>query len=397
MKPKEVELVAEDLEAAENLVSFADVQEGDRVMITRDDYVNVQIVEAIRRACIKRGAFTFDVWMTNPHLDLKKAEGLDFRDIAYLYEPLIRGLDSVDIWISLTTGFSQMNFAVKAQLEYGMNLVVSEAYSTEYTRSEYFRFPHHLQDQIWNRVAKQLSGKHELRITSPSGTDYTAVLPPPPIGWIGSATVGPILTRPGNWLRFPGTCFSFCPITSNGVFVADYYGPPLCPIEANMQPFTDPKNPMVMTIDDCWVVDIKGHYAEETVRLWETKGNKASRYDCGPMLGLSLKGFPTGWPGGNPLQWYFPLHSSPWMTHLHLGALPGLSRLRELSSPIIVTPYTYNATWIADGEVIVRNGRYTVLDDPELKEIAARYGDPKKLLEPLRFPPEIFPTRPRDF
>lgn len=38
------------------------------------------------------------------------------------------------------------------------------------------------------------------------------------------------------------------------------------------------------------------------------------------------------------------------------------------------------ATIVADGKVIIENGHITALDDPEVRDLASRYGDPDKLL-----------------
>ncbi len=40
----------------------------------------------------------------------------------------------------------------------------------------------------------------------------------------------------------------------------------------------------------------------------------------------------------------------------------------------------YHATYIADGKVIVKDGHLTLLDNPEIRQIAAKYGNPDELL-----------------
>ena len=41
----------------------------------------------------------------------------------------------------------------------------------------------------------------------------------------------------------------------------------------------------------------------------------------------------------------------------------------------------YRPTLTVDGEVIIERGHLTALDDPEIRAIAAKYGDPDKLLK----------------
>lgn len=59
------------------------------------------------------------------------------------------------------------------------------------------------------------------------------------------------------------------------------------------------------------------------------------------------------------------------------GTDPSYESLRTTFS-LVLTP-----TVFADGELIVDKGRLTVLDDPELRELAKKYGDPAKLLNTI--------------
>ena len=47
----------------------------------------------------------------------------------------------------------------------------------------------------------------------------------------------------------------------------------------------------------------------------------------------------------------------------------------------------YHATYTADGRKIVEDGRLLVLDDPEIRQIASKYGDPDELLKIDWIPP----------
>jgi len=50
----------------------------------------------------------------------------------------------------------------------------------------------------------------------------------------------------------------------------------------------------------------------------------------------------------------------------------------------------YFPTLILDGEVLVDKGRLTVLDDPEIRRLASKFGDPDELLSEEWIPPLDF-------
>ncbi len=381
------ELTAADLEAARKLVRIYDVHEGDRVLITRDPHVEPIVTEAIGRVCREQGAIVYDLLMPNALLDLRG------KDIAHAWEFFFRGIEGgVDLVISTVAGVTGPSI-MKAQVEYGTPLGQAQCYTLEHFRSDLWQFPHELQVEIFNRVVNLIEGKRELRITSPSGTDYTVTIPPGKLIIIGDGGLR-VLPRPGTWLGFPGGCVAFYPETSNGVWVVNYITAVNGPAATIDNPFTDLKNPMVVTVKDSWLVDIKGDLSKEMVELWETKGNKASRFVTGPMLGVSPKAYPIGWPEAEPIQWYYPFHYSPLCCWLFLGGAVGQSWHREVSAPITTTAYTYKPTWIVDGEVVLQNGRFKFMDDPELRKMAARFGDPDELLKTKPFPPEMFDEEP---
>lgn len=385
---------AEETQSARNLIRYCRVGPGDRVVIQKDRYVDPLIPDVIAAMCREAGGITYVVEMPNPHLDLRGGFGADFgdRELAFALQPFLKMIEGADLWISLTAGYSQMFMGWKAQFEHGVALCVAECFSLDYFRSDYWRFPYELQLEIWSRMEARTRAARTFRVTSRAGTDYRATIPPGAL-LFGSGSGGSYLSRPGGWTRFPGTCMSFCAGETNGVFVSDYISPPYGPESTLQRPFTDQTNPLVFTIEDSWIVDVKGDYADDVLHLWETKGNKNSRYDTGPMWGTSPKGYPVGWPAGNPMHWYYPFHSSPWMLHLHIGAIAGFGRVKDVSSPIIITPYTYKPTVWLDDEVVVDEGRLLLLDDPVIRAKASKFGDPDQLLTQVSFPDEMFPGR----
>ena len=47
----------------------------------------------------------------------------------------------------------------------------------------------------------------------------------------------------------------------------------------------------------------------------------------------------------------------------------------------------YHATYTVDGKTIVENGHLLILDDPEIRQIATKYGKPEELLSVDWVPP----------
>jgi hypothetical protein len=84
-------------------------------------------------------------------------------------------------------------------------------------------------------------------------------------------------------------------------------------------------------------------------------------------------------PETSPALWHRGKHNHPSVFHFHLGGS------KE------VTGYDYQYMWhvsveldsptfYIDGEPLLQNGRFAVLDDQKIREMAAAYGDPDDLL-----------------
>lgn len=62
--------------------------------------------------------------------------------------------------------------------------------------------------------------------------------------------------------------------------------------------------------------------------------------------------------------------------HVAIGREVG----RYASSQHITPAFLPAVTLTADGEYLIKDGRLTVFDDPDIRKVAAKYGDPDKLL-----------------
>jgi hypothetical protein len=376
-----------DVESARKIIPRLNVLKGDRVLVTRDQYSEPIVSELVCKVCREAGAIVLEMTLPNR---LIGAKGID---IPRAWEILTRGVEGVDLWISLTAGSAGATIW-KSQLENGVVTAMLQIWRLEDFRTDLWNYPVELQNEIFERLIKEIEGKHELRITSPAGTDYTAIIPKGKLFTQGDGGQHTLL-RPGNWYGGPGGCLSFFPVTQNGIHVAQYFAAGCGLPGVTENPFLDPKNPMVLTIKDNWIVDVKGDFADVMLKLWETKGNEASRFVAGPMVGIAPKAYPFGWPNKvENIQWYFPFHYSPWLSWLLVGNTRQMSFFRGPSAPHGLRPYTYKPTWTVDGKVILQNGRFSFMDDPEMRSFASRFGDPDELLKTTPFPPEIFDEGP---
>ena len=376
-----------DLEAVRKMAECSDVRKGDRVLITGDPYCEPVVVEAVSKVCREKGAIVFEMRMPNPILDLQGTDG------AHVYEFFNRGMQGgVDLWMSCNAGPTN-TFTWEAQLEYGPGFVQVQALSLEDLRSDNWRFPIELQAAIFERVGQLIEGKKQLRVTSRGGTDITFEIPKGKISFFGDGMLTK-LTRPGNRLDYPGAALAFFSKSADGVFVVEYWAPTNAPMGRKSNPFTDPKNRLVLTVKDGFIIDAKGDMSKELLEIWEKKGNKLSRYVNGPMVGVCPKATPVGWPERHPLEWYYAFHNSPLVSWLLTGAKGGMSYRREPSAPFMLTLYNYKPTYSVDGEVILENGRFSCMDDPELRKIASRFGDPDELLKTTPYPQDMFDKGP---
>ena len=63
------------------------------------------------------------------------------------------------------------------------------------------------------------------------------------------------------------------------------------------------------------------------------------------------------------------------MTQVGIGDRPG-----HVSSDFYTGGVLFDPTIILDGEVLFDHGRPSVFDEPEIREVASKYGDPDQLL-----------------
>ncbi len=386
------EITQKDMQGAKNLIDFCDLQKGDNVLVMVGEETHPIVTKATELAIAEKGATT---------ILMEVKEGPRVYGIfgkARPYEPVSEAYRAADVVIKIGTvaGGLFVGDVWEARLNYGVSYVMSDAFSLETLRSEFFRFPVSLvaligEKQLQCFFERERGGFSKVHITSVGGTDYTCYTSVSKYGVLGGAcTVKRAkLRRPGQWGFFPGATFAVfpaedCPKKGSGVFIGDYIPAWTCP-GAERNHLMKGMDPLRFTIEDDWVTEVKGGLSDEIVQMIDTKGDKVSRYSGGPMWGThpKAKGM-----GVSPIEWYHAFHVSPLLVHLHMGLYGMGGRRGQWLSKFVTLPFAYKPTITINDDPIIVDGVPTeLIIDKEVREEAAKYGNPDEI---LRFQSEAY-------
>lgn len=386
------EISALDMVSARNLVGFCGVRSGDNVLLLQSETTHPIIAKAVELAIHELGGNV-------NYLNCPKAPRIHgilmFSELPHYFDMLSKAYYGADIVIQIGIfgGGAFMGEEEQARMEHGMSYCMADVHSLEMFRSDYFTFPYELTALIGEKTFQRVMRGRTFHVTAPSGTDYHCAIKANKYGVSGaqSAWINRKLRRPGDWSMFPsGTFGTYCDddAPAEGIFVADYQPPLFCCEAADKDPFMKRyQKPTKYTIEERWITKVEGAFADELIELWETKGDKYSRRDAGPMWGINPKAEPIGLGELDPMASYFPFHSSPMMYHQHIAC--GWVMGAGWGSSVMGTPYCYKPTITIDGEPIIQDGQLTeVIIDDQVRETAERYGDPDDVLRPVREPYE---------
>ena len=370
------EMTLELLEGARNLVKGCGITKGEEVLIpidrTQYDPLWVQAMEiAIEEVGAHSVILRAKGWAREGRSDYKQK-------IPRIVEGAVLGSD-VAITIS---GAADLNwrrpFGRKAMGEYGVTAAVINANTSEVLASEYARFPVGLVTAITGRVYDKVVHGTKLRVTTPKGTDISMGITQSYQEVVGGK--GKPGRRPGDRTTFPRGMVGIHPgHPADGVIAVEAIFPMLNPPEV----FLD--RPLYITIKDHWCTEVEGPHAEWVKELLKTDENARWFAEC--MWGNHPKAWPIGYQTGDVKDWFSLMHLRPDLLHFALGChVQGGKPFSLLHADF----YTTNPTVYLDGKVLIEKGHLTVLDDPEVREIASKYGDPNKILELKPLPSGLF-------
>ncbi|HKW04826.1 MAG TPA: hypothetical protein VJN71_05950 [Nitrososphaerales archaeon] len=215
------------------------------------------------------------------------------------------------------------------------------------------RFPIPLYCAIGEKAMKIVNPAKKIRYTTSSGTDITFEGPQ------GVSYGKPL--DPGSWAIFPPMGINFYPVSSNGVLVPDETA-----LTGKLS------SALKFTIEENFVTKIEGASGAERNAIESFRNEKF--YIRHSVIGLNPKVRMVNAPE-------FERERAAGTTYLGLDGTGPSGRI-DRSKPgfshldmIFDTPTVY-----IDGEMVVKDRRLLLLDDPELVEVAKKYGEPKKVL-----------------
>jgi leucyl aminopeptidase (aminopeptidase T) len=356
-------------EGARNLVvAYACVKKGENVCIYADTSSDPQVIEAIAVAAREAGG----------EVVITISDEADDPEESGLIDPskIVRNaFYASDVILSIVSIF-KMQFSTPATAralnEYGARLAYIGPNTSEELASEWARFPAELSFAIAQKTRTNLqAGSDDVTLTDESGTHLKVKVEPK--NWGGAGVRGP-LNKPGQHAVLPASTVGTNRIKEvNGNIFPDF-----------LEIFGPTGEICEWVIKDNWVTDIRGGPQAEAFkeRIFKIKNaNLFSQISWGfnPKIKINKS-----------LQPHFDKNKLGMITraagvmHLGLGStLFHQKGKKEFASPIHTHGILLKPTLTAGNKMIIEKGNLTVLNDPEIRDIAKKYGDPDVILTQL--------------
>ncbi len=338
--------IVELIPGARSMMDQLDVVAGDRVLILTEHLVDPVVIQATAAAAAYRGA-EVHILSVPPY----SAGGWDRQTPSSLVPAIYPEADAVISFAWWPEVHSEpLFFGVVFQNKARMVSVSQTATAAAFVTAA--RFPADLYYAICRKAKVRLASCSELRITTEHGTDVTVT----DLGRIDSDE-GPL--GPHGWRPWPFGGINFNPVHTDGVLVIE---------ESTVTGFVD--EVVRVELKDNAVVSIEGGGAARQLRTFSAYGY----YVRHAVLGLNPKARVT-----RAAQFEREKHAG--IFYLGLDGLvdgkqdrmrPGFAHCDCL----FVRPSVFT-----DGIALVEDGRLLLLDDPEIREIASRFGPPELLLD----------------
>lgn len=262
----------------------------------------------------------------------------------------------------------------------GIVNVGSKARTTSILSSEYSRFPFQLSDEIAKCAGDYIDRGSTWRVVAANGTDISGKIGPAPGKGRGARKYGEYSGQKA-YRPFP---VGFFPVVSsveaNGVIVTEY----VPPWEARHLGIPELRfsRPMKVMVENNRIVRFEGgieakrfqkfyeslvpHLGEDA---WNTNGWHAGTHPRSRVYEA---------PNRYPDVWHAGYHTNPRVMHFHLGG----SQAKEYDYPYMweISCHVEAATIYIDTNKLYDDGHLTLLDHEEMRNLAAQYGDPDRLL-----------------
>ncbi len=348
------------------IVNWVKVKKGENVLLLADSLADSLVVEMAAAVARAQGAHVVVSWIEyNPVQTMGGGKIID------------AALTGTDKMLRFTFATSHDAGTVKACREYGLRIYGVCNPTQEFFASEAARFPVKLMLEIARETVQRARAGRNIHITDKKGTDLTAEGRPEnwsceirPKGFKGDYRTWDYDTElPGNYpMTFPGSVTGLIPPEkANGVAYFDAFSSiGVC------------EEPMKFTFKENRFVSVEGgKEADQFNATYSGIPNVNAVVEI--MYGLHPK-------TRNILdQKPFPNEAERRAGNLHIGVgnrpLMSMKPWKEKASKQYhLDGFILKPTIKINDEVLIDNGRLTFLDDPRIREIAKKYGDPDKLL-----------------
>lgn len=362
---------------ARAVMDFAVVKPGESVLIATDTLTDPMIAEALMIAADERGA---EVTMT-----MTKPGGLSWREGVDAPISYRNAVYASDVWIEVLPieGQHFPRLQETAMIEHGVRKVCLFDLNLEDLASEWTRFPAPLMQFIARKVYDQWIGGatapntklKTIRAVADNGTDLTATYDPRYA--IHNGMISEQLL-PGQWCALAGATIGIELFAdANGVVVfdglhgeEDYKALP--PLGSDVvYPLTEP----VRWVFKDRYCTIEGGMEADVMKRIVAAGGPFATILCEIALGVNPKA---------PVTRHPTRHAG--VTHYAIGSTAGRAPTPDKEyAPVHTHGHILNASLYIDGEPCIEKGRLVALDDPEVRRMAERFGDPDQLLKEVRF------------
>lgn len=337
--------IVELMPGVRNLLDYAGVAAGERVLLLMEHTVDPVVVQAVAAAAALRDA---DVRILS--VPPFSAGGWD-RQASLRIETA--AFHEADVVIS-GTWWGEVHTAplffdqIKSRTARWLSLHMTATAGALMTGG---RLPAEVFYALLRRALRQLSPARTIRMTSGGGTDVT----------FSGLTFDPDpgAMRPGDWRPFPYGGANFWPDDTEGVIVIE-----------DSTVTGVPEEPVTLTLEGNQVRKIEGGVAAEHLRRYAPEGY----YMRHALLGLNPK---VRVSGGTQFE-----------REKHAGSFYcGIDGLTG-GTPVTTGPGFAHCdcqfdrpTVLVDGELFIEKGRLLMLDDPEIRQVAERFGPPEVILD----------------
>lgn len=347
------------------------VSEGDEVLILTDPRVEQKVVDAYIAASAKEGEH---VQVMEIPYEKRSGEIID-----PFSEPQKRAIFGADIVLHVLSimAHPSIKSLCTANCEYGTRIVYC-AWKEETLMSEYPNYPHEIIHAISDWQMERLEAADTLYITCEKGTDFQCRIEDA-FYWSASER-GQALDQIGTSVTPP----AYLAVNRDEGTIPGAEGVIYCDeLEGIPHGLDEPTRWIVEHAGNySWVTDVEGGWeAEKWWERWKDieNANLFSEVMWATHPKAGVRNNPLFESGTHDSTVDASRHSG--VIHFAMGSPPSRCEGNtDIASNVHVHCHLYRPTIKADDEVLVDRGHTVALDDSEIREIAATYGDPDDLL-----------------